>query len=80
MEVPAITRSKKKIPKSFRALNDCACNDCKEAVFLEQCRTEDQRQNDALGALHERLSEQDKERAYKWTCIYRALLGGSDTE
>jgi len=80
MEVVAITKSKKKIPKSFRALNDCACNDCKEAVFLEQCRTEDQRQNDALGALHGRLSEHDRERAYKWTSIYRALLGGSDTE
>ena len=80
MEVVAITRSKKKIPKSFRILNDCACPDCKQAVFLELCRTDDQRQNDALGGLHGRLSEQDRERAYKWTTIYRALLGGSDTE
>ena len=80
MEVLAITKSKKKIPKSFRALNDCACDDCKEAVFLEQCRTEDQKQNYALGGLHDRLSEQDRERAYKWATIYRALLGGSDTE
>ena len=80
MEVLAITKSKKKIPKSFRVLNDCACPDCKEAVFLELCRTDDQRQNDALGALHDRLSLDERERAYKWTTIYRALLGGSDTE
>ena len=80
MEVVAITRSKKKIPKSFRILNDCACPDCKQAVFLELCRTDDQRQNDGLGGLHDRLSEHDRERAYKWTTIYRALLGGSDTE
>ena len=80
MEVVAITRSKKKIPKSFRVFNNCACPDCKEAVFLELCRTDDQRQNDALGGLHDRLSEQDRERAYKWATIYRALLGGSDTE
>ncbi len=80
MEVVAITRSKKKVPKSFRVFNDCACPDCKEAVFLELCRTDDQRKNDALGGLQDRLSEQDRERAYKWTTIYRALLGGSDTE
>ena len=80
MEVVAITRSKKKIPKSFRILNDCACPDCKQAVFLELCRTDDQRKRDALSALHGRLSEQDRERAYKWTTCYRALVDGSDTE
>jgi hypothetical protein len=80
MEVLAITKSKKKIPKSFRGLNNCACDDCKEAEFVEQCRTEDQRRNDALGALHERLSLEDRERAYKWTTIYRGLVDRSDTE
>ena len=80
MEVLAITKSKKKIPKSFRGLNNCACDGCKEAEILEQCRTEDQRRNDALGALHERLSLEDRERAYKWTTIYRALVDGSGTE
>ena len=80
MEVVAITRSKKKIPKSFRVFNNCACPDCKEAVFLELCRTDDQRKRDALSALHGRLSEQDRERAYKWTTCYRALVDGSDTE
>ena len=78
MGVVAITKSKKKIPKSFRGLNDCACNECREAEFVEQCRTEDQKQNDALGALHERLSLEDKERAYKWTSIYRTLVNGDD--
>ena len=80
MEVVAITKSEKKIPKSFRVFNNCACPDCKEAVFLELCRTDDQRKRDALSALHGRLSEQDRERAYKWTTCYRALVDGSDTE
>ena len=80
MEVVAITRSKKKIPKSFRVFNNCACPDCKEAVFLELCRTDDQRKRDALSALHGRLSEHDRERAFKWTTNYRALLDESDTQ
>ena len=80
MEVVAITRSKKKIPKSFRVFNNCACPDCKEAVFLELCRTDDQRKRDALSALHGRLTEYDRERAYKWTTNYRALLDESDTQ
>ena len=80
MEVVAITKSEKKIPKSFKILGNCACEDCRKAVFSEICHTDERRQMDALSALHGRLSEQDRERAYKWTTIYRALLGGSDTE
>ena len=80
MEVVAITRSKKKIPKSFRVFNNCACPDCKEAVFLELCRTDEQRKRYALSALHGRLGECDRERALKWTTNYRALLDESDTQ
>ena len=79
-------KTQKKIPRSYEELaekccgriNDCDCKDCKEVVFFEQNRTDDQKRKDALDALHGRLSLEDKERAYKWTSIYRTLVNGDD--
>ena len=81
-------KPKKKMSRSFGELsekcrgckNDCDCKDCKEVVFFEQSRTDDQKQKDALGALHARLSLEERERAYKWTTFYKALVDGSETE
>ena len=80
------TKSKKKIPRSYEELaekcngsiSNCDCKDCKEGIFFEQNRTDDQKRKDALDALHGRLSLEDKERAYKWTAIYRTLVNGDD--
>ena len=80
------TKSKKKIPRSYEELaekcngsiSNCDCKDCKEGIFFEQNRTDDQKRKDALDALHGRLSLEDKERACKWTSIYKTLLSGDD--
>ena len=42
----------------------------------EVSRTEDSRIKQALASLHSRLSETDKENAYKWSAYYRGLVDG----
>ena len=44
--------------------------------FDEVSRTEDSRIKQALASLHSRLSETDKENAYKWSAYYRGLVDG----
>jgi len=45
----------------------------------EVSRTEDSRIKQALASLHSRLSENDRENAYKWSAYYRGLVdGGSE--
>ena len=48
----------------------------KKEYFDEVSRTEDSRIKQALASLHSRLSETDKENAYKWSAYYRGLVDG----
>ena len=78
------TKSKKKIPRSYEELaekcngsiSNCDCKDCKEGIFFEQNRTDDQKRKDALDALHGRLSEKERECAWKWVSYFTSLVQG----
>ena len=55
-----------------------SCKTYKEIIFGDQCRTDDQKEKNAQRALHARLSEDDREKAYKWVAYYKALLDEDD--
>ena len=63
---------KKKINTPFGEITNTT--DLKKDIFAEQCRTDDQKEKNAQRALHARLSEDDREKAYKWTAFYNALV------
>ena len=63
---------KKKINTPFGEITNTT--DSKKDIFAEQCRTDDQKEKNAQRALHARLSEDDREKAYKWTAFYNALV------
>ena len=63
---------KKKINTPFGEITNTT--DSKKDIFAEQCRTDDQKEKNAQRALHARLSEDDREKAYKWMAFYNALV------
>ena len=63
---------KKKINTPFGEITNTT--DSKKDIFAEQCRTDDQKEKNAQRALHARLSEDDREKAYRWTAFYNALV------
>ena len=70
------TKLEKKIKTPFGEIKDTT--EDKENIFGEQCRTDDQKEKDAQRALHARLSQDDREKAYKWVAYYKALLDEDD--
>ena len=48
--------------------------EAKTELFQELLRTEDARIREAEAALHRRLSEDQREKAYKWSAYYRGLI------
>ena len=48
--------------------------DAKSELFQELSRTEDSKLKQAEAALHARLSEDDREKAYKWSAYFRGLV------
>ena len=71
-----MSKVKKKIQTPFGDIVDN--KESKEQIFGEQCRTDEQKEKNALRSLHARLSEQDREKAYKWSAIYRCLVDEDD--
>ena len=67
---------KKKINTPFGEITNTT--DLKKDIFAEQCRTDDQKEKNAQRALHPRLSEDDREKAYKWTAFYNALVNAEE--
>ena len=67
---------KKKINTPFGEITNTT--DSKKDIFAEQCRTDDQKEKNAQRALHARLSPEEREKAYKWTAYYRALIDEDD--
>ena len=70
------TKVEKKIKTPFGEIKDTT--EAKENIFGEQCRTDDQKEKNAQRALHARLSQDDREKAYKWVAYYKALLDEDD--
>ena len=70
------TKVEKKIKTPFGEIKDTT--EAKENIFGEQCRTDDQKEKNAQRALHARLSPEEREKAYKWTAYYRALIDEDD--
>jgi tetratricopeptide (TPR) repeat protein len=48
--------------------------EAKSELFRELMRVEDSRLGQAEAALHARLSEDDREKAYKWSAYFRGLM------
>tara|TARA_Y100001936_G_scaffold252314_1_gene311449 strand:+ start:7664 stop:8395 length:732 start_codon:yes stop_codon:yes gene_type:complete len=77
-----VSKEEKSIPvygkkkKSIRSILGEIPNteEAKSELFLEFARTEDARIKEAEAALHGRLSEDDREKAYKWSAYYRGLI------
>ena len=47
-------------------------------ALLYKYGTDDQKEKEAQRALHARLSQDDREKAYKWVAYYKALLDEDD--
>ena len=50
----------------------------KEEYFIELCRMEDRKIEEALSSLHSRLSEYEKDIALKWSIVFNALIRNKD--